>query len=66
MAVPPKPPAPKIEQKVDINAPLHLTVQGDVKDPAQLARGLQPYLDQHQREITQQLESRKLYDDAHL
>ncbi|PFG58887.1 phage tail tape-measure protein [Pseudomonas poae] len=66
MAVPPKPPAPKIEQKVDINAPLHLTVQGDVKDPAQLARELQPYLDQHQREITQQLESRKLYDDAHL
>jgi len=66
MAVPPKPPAPKIEQKVDINAPLHLTVQGDVKDPAQLARELQPYLDQHQREITQQLESRKLYDDAHV
>lgn len=66
MAVPPEPPAPKIEQKVDINAPLHLTVQGDVKDPAQLARELQPYLDQHQREITQQLESRKLYDDAHV
>lgn len=66
MAVPPKPPAPRIEQKVDINAPLHLTVQGDVKDPAQLARELQPYLDQHQREITQQLESRKLYDDAHV
>jgi hypothetical protein len=66
MAVPPKPPAPKIEQKVDISAPIQVTVQGDVKDPAQLARELQPYLDQHQREITQQLESRKLYDDAHV
>ncbi|WP_426214683.1 phage tail tape measure protein [Pseudomonas sp. DWRC2-2] len=66
MAVPAKPPAPKFEQKVDISAPLHLTVQGDVKDPAQLARELQPYFDQHQRDIAQQLEGRKLYDDAHL
>ncbi len=66
MAVPPKPPAPKIEQRVDISAPIQVTVQGDVKDPAQLARELQPYIAQQQREITQQLESRKLYDDAHL
>ncbi len=66
MAVPPPPPAPKIEQKVDISAPIQVTVQGDVKDPAQLARELQPYIAQQQREITQQLESRKLYDDPHL
>ncbi|MEX5550756.1 phage tail tape measure protein [Pseudomonas pergaminensis] len=66
MAVPPKPPAPKIEQKVDISAPIQVTVQGDVKDPAQLARELQPYIAQQQRDITQQLESRKLYDEAHL
>jgi hypothetical protein len=66
MAVPPKPPAPKIEQKVDISAPIQVIVQGDVKDPAQLARELQPYIAQQQREITQQLESRKLYDEAHL
>ncbi|PLR61161.1 tail tape measure protein [Pseudomonas sp. QC2] len=66
MAVPPTPPAPKIEQKVDISAPIQVTVQGDVKDPAQLARELQPYIAQQQREITQQLESRKLYDEAHL
>ncbi|NVZ38817.1 phage tail tape measure protein [Pseudomonas sp. 21615526] len=66
MAVPVKPPAPKIEQKVDISAPIQVTVQGDVKDPAQLARELRPYIEQQQREITQQLESRKLYDDAHL
>jgi len=63
---PPTPPAPKIEQKVDISAPIQVTVQGDVKDPAQLARELQPYIAQQQREITQQLESRKLYDEAHL
>jgi len=66
MAVPAEPPAPKIEQKVDISAPIQVTVQGDVKDPAQLARELQPYIAQQQREITQQLESRKLYDDSHL
>lgn len=66
MAVPVKPSAPKIEQKVDISAPIQVTVQGDVKDPAQLARELRPYIEQQQREITQQLESRKLYDDAHL
>ena len=47
-------------------AAIQVIVQGDVKDPAQLARELQPYIAQQQREITQQLESRKLYDDAHL
>lgn len=52
----------KIEPKVDIQAPFTLTVQGDVKDGAQLYAQLRPYLEQHQRDIAQQLESRKLYD----
>jgi TP901 family phage tail tape measure protein len=57
---------PKIEQVITITAPLTVTVQGDVKDPAQLARDLQPYFARQQREIAQQLESRKLYDAPHI
>jgi len=56
----------KIETKVDISAPFTLTVQGDVKDPAELMAQLRPMLEQHQREIAQQLENRKLYDSPHL
>ncbi|WP_223817845.1 hypothetical protein [Pseudomonas veronii] len=56
----------KIEPKVDISAPFTLTVQGDVKDPNELAARLQPLLEQHRREIAQQLESRQLYDAPHL
>ncbi|MDQ0982691.1 hypothetical protein [Pseudomonas synxantha] len=55
----------KIETKVDIHAPFSLTVQGDVKDPNELMAQLQPLLDQHRREIAQQLDSRKLYDAPH-
>nr|WP_314563044.1 phage tail tape measure protein [uncultured Pseudomonas sp.] len=52
----------KIETKVDISAPITLTVQGDVKDPAELMAQLRPLMEQQQREIAQQLENRKLYD----
>ncbi|MGO4366426.1 phage tail tape measure protein [Pseudomonas sp. PAB10] len=64
--VAPKVEPPKIEQKVDIQAPLSITVQGDVKDPAQLARELRPFIEQQMREATQQLQSRKLYDEPHV
>ena len=56
----------KIESKMDISAPFTLTVQGDVKDPNELAARLQPLLEQHRREIAQQLENRQLYDAPHL
>lgn len=65
LIAPVKPQAPKIEQRVQIHAPLQVTVQGDVKDPAQLARELQPYIEQQQRAIAQQLASRQLYDEPH-
>ncbi|KAF2406408.1 phage tail tape measure protein, TP901 family, core region [Pseudomonas antarctica] len=52
----------KIETKVDIHAPITLTVQGDVKDPADVLAQLRPLMEQQQREIAQQLENRKLYD----
>ncbi|WP_433589604.1 phage tail tape measure protein [Pseudomonas koreensis] len=61
-----KPQSTKVEQRFDIQAPLHVTVQGDVKDPAQLARELQPYIDQQWRQSTQQLQNRSLFDQPHL
>ncbi|SEC62638.1 phage tail tape measure protein [Pseudomonas costantinii] len=56
----------KVEAKVDIHAPITLTVQGDVKDPAELMAQLRPMMEQQQREIAQQLENRKLYDAPHI
>jgi len=61
-----KPQSNKVEQRFDIQAPLHVTVQGDVKDPAQLARELQPYIDQQWRQSTQQLQNRSLFDEPHV
>jgi Ni,Fe-hydrogenase III small subunit len=55
-----------VEAKVDIHAPITVTVQGDVKDPAELMAQLRPLMEQQQREIAQQLENRKLYDAPHL
>ena len=64
LAKPPveKPQPPKIESKVDIQAPFTLTVQGDVPDATALFNKLRPLLDQHQRDFARQLEGRKLYD----
>lgn len=61
-----KPEAPKVEQRIDIQAPLHITVQGDVKDPAQMARELRPFIEQQMQQATQQLQNRKLYDEPHV
>lgn len=58
--------APKVEQRIDIQAPLHITVQGDVKDPAQMARELRPFIEQQMQQATQQLQNRKLYDEPHV
>ncbi|VVN74673.1 hypothetical protein PS708_00633 [Pseudomonas fluorescens] len=52
----------KVEARVDIHAPITLTVQGDVKDPNEILAQLRPLMEQQQREIAQQLENRKLYD----
>lgn len=56
----------KIEAKIDVHAPLTVTVQGDVKDPAELVAQLRPLMEQQQRDIAQQLENRKLYDAPHI
>ncbi|KAB0494025.1 phage tail tape measure protein [Pseudomonas vancouverensis] len=57
---------PKFEQKIEINAPLTLTVQGDVKDPDELLRKLMPQIELKLRDVAQQLSGRTLYDQAHL
>ena len=56
----------KFEQRVEISAPLHITVQGDAKDPAQMARELRPFIEQQMQQATQQLQNRKLYDEPHV
>jgi TP901 family phage tail tape measure protein len=61
-----KPEPAKIESKVDIQAPFSMVVNGDVKDGAALYAQLKPFLDQHQRDLAKQLESRKLYDEPHV
>ena len=57
---------PKIQQKIDIAAPLQVTVKGDVKDPAALPRELQPHLQRHMEQIGQQMSNRNLYDAPHV
>lgn len=57
---------PKIQQKIDISAPLQITVKGDAKDPAALARELQPHLQRHMEHIGQQMANRNLYDEPHV
>lgn len=57
---------PKFQQKIDISAPLHITVKGDAKDPAALALELQPHLQRHMEQIGQQMASRNLYDPPHI
>jgi TP901 family phage tail tape measure protein len=58
--------APKIESKVDIQAPFTLTVNGDVKDAAQLYGQLKPLLDQHYRDMAKQVGSAQLFDAPHV
>ena len=65
--VPPvKPERAKFEQVVHVTAPFHLTVKGDVKDPQQFAREIEPYLQNHRQEISRQLSSASLFDEPHV
>jgi hypothetical protein len=58
--------APKIESKVDIQAPFTLTVHGDVKDGNQLFAQIKPQLDQYYRDMAKQVGSTQLYDAPHV
>lgn len=62
---PPEPPkaAPqKVEQSFTYAPHMPIVVQGDVKDPAQLARELEPHMRRHFEEMSRQAAARQLYD----
>ncbi|MCA5973232.1 phage tail tape measure protein [Pseudomonas sp. P135] len=62
----PNMPTPKYEQQVSINAPITLTVQGDVKDPQQLMRDLEPMIQRAMRDSAQQSQRSNLFDAPHV
>ncbi|UPT38907.1 phage tail tape measure protein [Pseudomonas amygdali] len=62
----PKMLTPKYEQKVTISAPIQLTVQGDVKDPQQLMRDLEPMIQKAMRDSAQQSQRASLFDAPHV
>ncbi|MCD5977206.1 phage tail tape measure protein [Pseudomonas quasicaspiana] len=57
-----KPAAQKIDQQFTFSPTIPVTVQGDVKDPAQLARELAPYLQRPFEEFSRQASARQLFD----
>ncbi|MDH0133541.1 phage tail tape measure protein [Pseudomonas asiatica] len=69
-AAAPAKPAAKIDQAFNYSPSSSIVVQGDVKDPAQLARELEPYNRQQfelfMREVSGREATKLLYDDPHL
>lgn len=64
-AEPAKSMPPKVEQSFTFAPHMPVTVQGDVKDPAQLARELEPHMRRQFEEMSRQAASRQLYDAPH-
>lgn len=69
--VEPTPPVPpKVEQAFSFAPQVSITVQGDVKDPAQLARDLEPHLRQlmesFSRDVAVRQASSQLFDSPHV
>ena len=61
----PKPEPPKIDQQFTFSPALSVTVQGDVKDPAQLARDLSPHLQRLFDDFSRQAAARQMFDAPH-
>ncbi|MFF3703892.1 phage tail tape measure protein [Pseudomonas qingdaonensis] len=61
----PKALPPKVEQSFTFAPHMPVTVQGDVKDPAQLARELEPLVRRQFDEMSRQAAARQLYDAPH-
>ncbi|MGS0736171.1 phage tail tape measure protein [Pseudomonas sp. GG8] len=57
---------PKIDQQMTFAPVLSVTVQGDVKDPRQLARELEPYMRQQFDDLNRQMANRNLFDAPHV
>ncbi|WP_397452536.1 phage tail tape measure protein [Pseudomonas sp. NA-150] len=56
----------KVDQRLTFAPKLEITVQGDVKDPQQLADAMMPYLQSQFEEFAQQAERRSLFDAPHI
>ncbi|MNI54841.1 hypothetical protein D3C73_1097570 [compost metagenome] len=69
-AEPAKVPAPKVEQAFTFAPNIPITVHGDVKDPEQLVRELEPPLrrlwEAFQRDAAARMSSTQLFDQPHI
>jgi len=69
-AAAPSKPTAKVDQAFNYSPSSSIVVHGDVKDPAQLARELEPYnrqqFEQFMREVSGRQATKLLYDDPHL
>ncbi|WJM94705.1 phage tail tape measure protein [Pseudomonas defluvii] len=61
-----KPEPPKIDQQFTFSPVVDVTVQGDVKDPAQLARDLSPHLQRLFDDFSRQAAARQMFDAPHV
>ncbi|PYY88562.1 hypothetical protein DNK59_07565 [Pseudomonas sp. TKO26] len=57
---------PKVDQQFAFSPSLQVTVQGDVKDPAQVAREVEPYMRRMFDEYSRQAAARQLSDEPHV
>ena len=69
-AEPPKASAPKVEQSFTFAPNIPIVVHGDVKDPEQLVRELEPPLrrlwEAFQRDVSARMSSSQLFDQPHI
>lgn len=56
----------KVDQQFAFSPSLQVTVQGDVKDPAQVAREVEPYMRRMFDEYSRQAAARQLSDEPHV
>ncbi|MBI6794895.1 phage tail tape measure protein [Pseudomonas syringae] len=61
-----KPEPTKVDQQFTFSPNMPVNVQGDVKDPAQLAREIAPYLQRQFEEFSRQAAARQLFDAPHV
>ncbi|WP_085599551.1 MULTISPECIES: phage tail tape measure protein [unclassified Pseudomonas] len=61
-----KPAPPKVDQQFSFAPSLQVQVQGGVKDPAQLAREMEPHLRRMFDEYSRQAAARQLSDEPHV
>ncbi|WP_122582052.1 phage tail tape measure protein [Pseudomonas viridiflava] len=61
-----KPEATKVDQQFTFSPNMPVSVQGDVKDPAQLAREIAPFLQRQFEEFSRQAAARQLFDAPHV